>query len=439
MARTGKAALAPPPSPAPALPQLALDEVDLSSRDFWAGPPELRDAAFAVLRRERPVARFAEPDLRDRSPLFPAPGAYWAVTRHAHIAEVSRRPDVYSSAQGAISIIDLPPELVEYFGGMISTDNPRHARLRRIVGTAFSPRMIARLEDRVAAVASQIVASVAQRGSCDFVTDIATPFPLQIICDLMGIPAGEHERVLRCATVIASEADEDIVPTDVDPAVAFLEAGQELTALMEAIGEERLAHPSDDLTTALITSNVDGEALTRSELAAFFILLVVAGSETTRNAVSHALVALDRHPDQRARWRADPEALSQSAADEVVRWATPVTWMRRTAAERTVLGGQEIEPGDKVVVYYCSANRDEAVFPDPFTFDVARTPNPHMGFGSAGPHFCLGAHLARREIGAMWKELLSRLPDIHATAEPDRLRSSFVNGIKHLPCAWTPA
>lgn len=421
-----------------ALPQIALNEIDLSSRDFWAAPPEVRDAAFTTLRRERPVARFTEPDLRDRSPLFPAPGTYWAVTRHAGIVEVSRQPDVYSSAQGAISVIDLPPELVEYFGGMISTDNPRHARLRRIVGTAFSPRMIARLVQHVATVASQVVDAVAHRGSCDFVTDIATPFPLQIICDLMGIPDDEKDRVLRCATVIASEADEDIVPLDIDPAIAFLEAGQELTDLMETIGEERLAHPSDDLTTALITSNVDGEALTHSELAAFFILLVVAGSETTRTALSHALVALDRCPDQRARWRADPDGLSQTAADEVVRWASPVTWMRRTAMESAVLGGQRIEPGDKVVLYYCSANRDDLVFADPFTFDIARTPNPHLGFGSAGPHFCLGAHLARTEIGVMWKELLRRLQDIHATGEPDRLRSSFLNGIKHLPCAWTP-
>jgi methyl-branched lipid omega-hydroxylase len=221
--------------------------------------------------------------------------------------------------------------------------------------------------------------------------------------------------------------------------LAFVEAGQELTDLMNELSAYRVDHPTDDLTTALITTNIDGEALTSGELASFFVLLLTAGNETTRNSISHALLALTEHPDQRALWQADPHAIAATGVDEVVRWASPVIWMRRTVTGDTVLSGQELHEGDKVLLFYNSANRDEAVFEDPYTFDVRRSPNPHVGFGAAGPHFCLGAHLARREIDVMMRELLVRLPDIQAAGEPDRLQSNFINGIKHLLCRFTPA
>ena len=208
---------------------------------------------------------------------------------------------------------------------------------------------------------------------------------------------------------------------------------------MKELGAARVEHPTDDLTTALITTNIDGEALTHDELASFFILLLTAGNETTRNSISHALLALTEHPDQRALWQTDPATIAVTGVDEIVRWASPVIWMRRTVTEDTVLSGQELHEGDKVLLFYNSANRDEDAFDDPFTFDVRRSPNPHFGFGAAGPHFCLGAHLARREIDVMVRELLRRLPDIEASGEPDRLRSNFINGIKHLPCRFTPA
>jgi cytochrome P450 len=220
--------------------------------------------------------------------------------------------------------------------------------------------------------------------------------------------------------------------------VAGLEAGATLTGLMKELGAARGENPTDDLTTALITTNIDGEALTHDELASFFILLLTAGNETTRNSISHALLALTEHPDQRALWQADPTTIAVTGVDEVVRWASPVIWMRRTVTEDTVLSGQELYEGDKVLLFYNSANRDEDAFDDPFTFDVRRSPNPHFGFGAAGPHFCLGAHLARREIDVMVRELLRRLPDIVSSGEPDRLRSNFINGIKHLPCRFTP-
>jgi cytochrome P450 len=419
--------------------RLGLEEIDLSDLGFWARPPEDIDRAFSTLRRQRPVAHFAERDLRDRSPHMPPPGpGYWAVTRYADVAEASRHPEVFRSGQGAVSVIDLPEAMVEYFSGMISTDNPRHARLRRIVGTAFSARMVASVEARVRDRARSIVDEICEKGRGDFVTDVAAPLPLGVICDMMGIPEESREAVYRCSNVILSEGDQEYVPEGTDPIEAFLQAGAELTGLMHAIGDDRLAHPADDLTTALVTTNVDGEALTHAELASFFVLLVVAGNETTRNAIAHTLWLLSEHPRERLRWLEDIEHVTPSAVDEVVRWASPVTWMRRTVSTPVVLGDQHLDAGDKVLLFYRSANRDDAVFEDPFRFDVRRAPNPHLGFGAAGPHFCLGAHLARREIAVMWRELLTRLPDIAATEAPERLLSTFVNGIKHLPCEWTP-
>ncbi|MGH9093017.1 MAG: cytochrome P450 [Acidimicrobiales bacterium] len=439
-AREGRGAR--PGRVAPMAPRqvLTLDEVDLTDLDFWARPLAERDEAFRLLRSERPLAFFHERDLREVSALAPPPGpGFRAVTRHAHVAEVSRHPEIYRSGPGAVSIPDLPPEMVEYFSGMISTDNPRHARLRRIVSAAFTPRRVRTVEDHIEQVAVDVVGRVARDGACDFVTGVAAPLPLRVICGMMGIPEHDQDAVLRCSNVILSSGDPEYVPEGHDPVVAFVEAGQELTAMMEAIADHRRAHPADDLTTALITTNIDGEALSHAELASFFVLLVVAGNETTRNAIAHGLWALTEHPDQRAAWAADPEGVAPTAVEEIVRWASPVTWMRRTVGRETVLAGEALHPGDKVVLYYNSANRDEAVFTEPYRFDVTRSPNPHVGFGAAGPHVCLGAHLARREIRVMFDVLLRTLPDIRATAPPDRLRSDFVNGIKHLPCAWTPA
>jgi cytochrome P450 len=361
------------------------------------------------------------------------------VTRHADVAEISRHPEIFCSGRGAVSIFDLPPEMVEYFAGMISTDNPRHARLRRIVSAAFNPRRIKAIEENIEAVADQVIDRAAGLGECDFVTEISAPLPLEIICEMMGVPPSEYATVFHATNVILSGGDTEFIPEGTDPMVAGLEAGATLTALMKELAEARVAQPTDDLTTALITTNIDGEALTHDEVASFFILLLTAGNETTRNSISHALLALTEHPDQRALWQADPVGIAATGVDEVVRWASPVIWMRRTVTEDTVLSGQELHEGDKVLLFYNSANRDEDVFDQPFTFDVRRSPNPHFGFGAAGPHFCLGAHLARREIDVMIRQLLRRLPDIEASGEPDRLHSSFINGIKHLPCRFTPA
>ncbi|HZU80918.1 MAG TPA: cytochrome P450 [Acidimicrobiales bacterium] len=421
------------------LPSVDVDGIDLSDLEFWAQPLEVREAAFRALRRERPIAFYEEPELVDSAiPIEKGPG-YYAITRYADVVEISRHPELYCSGQSGSTIQDMPPELLEFFGSMINMDDPRHARLRRIVSAAFNPRMVRSIEDGIARVAAEIVDTVAGRGECDFVTEVAAKLPLKVICDMMGVPAGDYERVFHCSNVILSAGDTEYVAEGEDILLAFLNAGNELATLMGDLATYRTEHPTDDLTSALLHANVDGESLSHSELASFFILLLVAGNETTRNAISHGLWALTEHPDQGRVWQQDVDGVTPTAVDEIVRWASPVIFMRRTVTEPTTLSGHEFSTGDKVILFYNSANRDEDVFDDPHRFDVLRQPNPHIGFGAAGPHFCLGAHLARREISVMYRELFARLPDIHATAEPSRLRSNFINGIKHLPCAFTPA
>jgi len=419
---------------------LTLDQIDLSDSAFWARPWEEREGAFQLLRRERPIAFFEEPPLTGAlAEHLPKGPGYRALTRHAHVTEVSRHPEIYRSGPGATSILDLPEEMLEFFGSMISTDNPRHARLRRIVSAAFNPRRIAAIEDRIEFVADQVINRVAPQGGCDFVVEVAARLPLQVICDMMGIGPSDYDTVFHASNVILSAGDPEYVAEGVDPLVAFMEAGQELSVLMSELAESRRGNPTDDVTSALVNTNIDGESLAASEVASFFILLVVAGNETTRNAISHGLLALTEHPDQRALWQADPAGVGATGVDEIVRWGSPVIWMRRTLAEDALLGDEALHAGDKVLLYYNSANRDEDVFDDPYRFDVRRNPNPHVGFGAAGPHFCLGAHLARQEINVMFRQLFERLPDIASAGQPDRLRSSFINGIKHLDCTFTAA
>ncbi|HUY20717.1 MAG TPA: cytochrome P450 [Acidimicrobiales bacterium] len=421
------------------IPQAArLDGIDLSDFDFWAEPWERREAAFAALRAERPIAFFAEPEFEIETviPIPPGPG-YYAITRHADVVEISRHPELYCSGQSSTSIIDMPPELLEFFGSMINMDDPRHARLRRIVSAAFNPRMVRSVEDTIQQVADDIIEQVRGKGACDFVTEVAARLPLKVICDMMGVSERDYDTVFTRSNVILSMGDTEYVPEGEDPVLAFMNAGTDLAELMRELAAYRLEHPTDDLTSALVNANVDGEALTDAELSSFFILLVVAGNETTRNAISHGLWALTERPDQRAVWTEDFDAVAPTAVDEIVRWASPVIFMRRTVTQPTTLSGHDFAEGDKVLLFYNSANRDEDVFEDPQRFDVRRAPNPHVGFGAPGPHFCLGAHLARREITVMFKELFRHLPDIRATAEPDRLRSNFINGIKHLPCTYS--
>jgi cytochrome P450 len=415
---------------------LSADEINLTALDFWTLPMEEREGAFLTLRTERPLPFYDEPDeLPDWIPRGPG---YYAVTKHADVLECSKNPELFCSGKSATSVPDMPEAMLEFFGSMINMDDPKHARLRRIVSAGFTPRRLKQVEDDVQRIAERIVADVIGQGECDFVTEVAAKLPLEIICNMMGIPASEFDGVFNRSNVILGAGDPEYVPEGGDIAAAFMTAGQELATLVQDLGRFRRKEPTDDLTSALVNASVDGEALTDAELASFFILLVVAGNETTRNAIAHGLDLLTANPDQREIWLADFEGVAPTAVEEIVRVASPVAWMRRTATRDTVLRDTELHEGDKLLLFYWSANRDDEVFDRPFEFDVRRTPNDHVGFGGPGPHFCLGAHLARREITVMFRELFRRMPDIAAAGEPQRLRSSFINGIKHLPARWSP-
>jgi methyl-branched lipid omega-hydroxylase len=407
--------------------------IDLSDTEFWGLPLADRAAAFAQLRAQGRPPFYEEPE----TPFAEKGPGYYALVRHADVVEASRHADVFCSGKGATSIADLPPEFNEYFGSMINMDDPRHARLRRIVSRAFSPRMVKKFEDGVRRAAAEIVDDLLVTGPCDFVPHVAARLPLKIICDMMGIPDDQYEMVLADTNIILSGADPEFLSEDLNEAVAqLLGAGQELADLVTSLAAARVQASGEDLVSALVTANIDGEQLTSAELASFFILLVVAGNETTRNALSHGLMLLTEFPAQRALLLSDLENRLEGAAEEIVRYASPVLFMRRTLTRDYTMNGQDYHEDDKVVLFYYSANRDEAVFADPERFDITRSPNPHVGFGGAGPHYCLGAHLARRELTVMLRELLTRVPDITA-GEPDRLLSSFINGIKHLPCQFS--
>jgi len=415
---------------------LSLDEIRLSEPELWLRPMEDREGAFATLRAERPVSFHEEPELADFE-LFPKGPGYWALTRHADILHASRHPEIFCSGKGS-NIGDLPQPFTEFFGSMINMDDPRHARLRRIVSRGFTPRRIGKVEEDVQRVATRVLDAVVEKGECDFVSEIAAALPLQIICDMMGIPQSQYRFIFDRTNVILGASDPEYVSDPKQVVPALLGAGAELGELVKELGQTRRGNPGDDLVSALVNAEVDGETLSDQELASFFVLLVVAGNETTRNAISHGMKALCDHPQERARWMADFEGLAPTAVDEIVRWATPVIHFRRTATRDTEIGGQAVREGEKVVLWYNSANRDEAVFDDPFRFDVGRDPNPHVGFGGPGPHFCLGAHLARREITVMFREIFRRLPDLEVTGQPEKLQSFFIHGIKRMPCRFTP-
>jgi methyl-branched lipid omega-hydroxylase len=414
-------------------PEPLFGPLDLSQNEFWERPPAERFSAYAQLRAMPQPPYFEAPE----SPFDTPERGYYALIRHADVAEASRNAEVFSSAAGATSIIDLPVEFNEYFGSMINMDDPRHARLRRIVSRAFTPKMIKKFEDDVQRAAGEIVDGLLRTGPCDFVQQVSARLPLKIICDMMGIDDEHYAMVLKNTNIILSGADPEFISEDMKEGITqILTAGQELAALVTGLAERRQAEPTDDLVSALATANIDGEQLTTAELASFFVLLVVAGNETTRTAISHSLNLFTQHPEQREMLLADFEGRIAAAVEEIVRYVSPVIWMRRTVTRDCVMNGHAYREGDKAVLFYQAANRDEAVFRDPERFDISRSPNPHVGFGSAGPHFCLGAHLARREITAILRELFTRVPGVRAAAEPDYLLSSFINGIKHLPCEF---
>ena len=389
-----------------------------------------------------PVAELAE--LREAEPIhwvdvpsgcggFEDKG-YWIVTKHADVKEVSKRNDAFSSRQnGAIPVWpkEMKFEQIELQRNvMLNMDAPHHTRLRKIISRGFTPRAIARLEEELAQRAQNIAKSAAAEGSGDFVEQVSCELPLQAIAGLLGVPQDDRDKLFRWSNEMTGGEDPEYA--DIDPA----QSSMELIVYAMAMADERGKNPTDDIVTTLIEADLDGEKLSDDEFGFFVIMLAVAGNETTRNSITHGMIAFSQNPDQ---WELFKKERPSTAADEIVRWATPVSAFQRTANKDLELGGVQIEKGQRLVMSYRSANFDEEIFEHPHTFDILRDPNPHVGFGGTGAHYCIGANLARMTINLIFNAVADHMPDLKPIGEPERLRSGWLNGIKHWQVDYTGA
>ena len=403
-----------------------LDEIDLINLDAFV--PSVPHDWFTALRHQAPVFWHPEPD--------GGPG-FWNLTCYDDVVAVNRDNQTFSSNRGAVFIWDLPPaDLEQQRLMMLNMDPPMHTRYRRLVNKGFTPRMVDSLEATIRERTRSILDKVGPRGECDFVVDVAAELPLQVIADILGVPQADRYKMFDWSNRMIGSEDSEYAVTEEEAQQASMELFAYAAQLAEA---KRAQDPHGaDLISVLSEAEVDGERLTQLEIDLFFMLLTVAGNETTRNLISHGMVQLLEHPDQLAKVQAD-RALLPGAVDEMLRYASPVMHFRRTATKDVTIRDTKIAEGDKVVIWYISANRDETVFDDPMAFNVERSPNEHVAFGGGGPHFCLGANLARMEIRVIFEELLDRWRDLELTGEPARLRSNFINGMKHIPLSFTDA
>ncbi|OBG37285.1 cytochrome [Mycobacterium alsense] len=408
------------------------DAIDLSSRAFWSTTAADRERAFAVLRAERPVSW--HPPVENALMQDPDDAGYWAVTRRDDIVSVSRNNEVFLSGRG-VMFESVPQELLEASQSFLAMDPPRHTLLRKLVSAAFTPRQVRRIEDSIRANAKRIVEELVAAGSgADFVEHCAKELPIRTLSDMVGIPESERERVAHAAEMAVSWADPQSMAGR-NPLEVLVENQVYLHQVAGALAAERRGNPGDDLFSGLVTAEVDGDRLTDADVAAFFVLLSVAANDTTRQTTSHALKALTDFPEQRAWLMEDFDNRVGTAVEEFIRWATPVMTFRRTAATDFELGGQAIRAGEKVVMFYSSGNWDTDAFERPDRFDLSRSPNPHLGFGGGGVHFCLGAHVARAQLRAIVGELLRQLPDIQA-GEPSYVAGNFIHAIRSMPCTF---
>jgi cytochrome P450 len=362
------------------------------------------------------------------------PPGYWAVVRLDDIVTVSRNADVFSSATGGVTLEEMPPEVLELTSSVIAMDEPRHGRIRRVISSVFTPRRLATIRDQIDNQARLIVDDIANGdGSVEFVHTVSARLPMWTISEMVGIPEEHRQEITQAAAALIAwdDAPQDAVTTMFTGLGVIHHRCQELI-------EARRVHPQDDIVSELVQAEVDGVSLTDGEIRAFVSLLCVAGNDTTKQTTTHTVRALTEFPEQRAYLMEDLDGRLDLAIEEFIRWATPVMTFRRTALQPFELSGVQIEPGDKVVMFYNSGNRDERHYVDPFTFDVTRKPNPHIGFGGRGPHYCLGSHVAKMQLRAMFTQLLKRLPDIEAVGEPTYMTSTFINGINSQQVRFTP-
>jgi len=396
------------------------DLADLSDADTYSR--SVPHDTFRALRREAPV--YFQKERKGRG--------FWAFTRYDDIVVASKDPHRFSSARGSTNLEDYDEEELSLMRLiMLNMDPPQHGKFRRLVNYGFTPLVTSFMEPRIRLVTTQILDKIAQRGEVDFVQTVAAELPLMVIAELLGIPLDDRHRIFDFSNRLIGFDDPEFGTSKEDAKAAAME----VWFYANQLAEQRKDREGSDLCSILINAEVDGFRLTEAEFDAFFLMLLVAGNETTRNLISGGMLALIEHPEQRARLLADP-SLMGSAVEEMLRWVTPITCFRRTATCDTEMRGQKIRENDKVVLYYAAANRDEAIFPEPERFDVGRTPNEHLAFG-VGEHFCLGSSLARLEIRIMFTELLRRFPDMELAGPVTRLRSNFINGIKRMPVRFT--
>ena len=405
-----------------------LESVDIASQELYqVGVPH---ESFALLRREDPV---------HWHPWDWAGGGFWALTKHADVVAVSKDPDTFSSAKGHIYLWDLEPDALEARRSLIETDGLAHGRLRRIVSAAFTPKKVKDYETYTREIAESLLDAAVAKGDFDWVDGVAAPLPINVIVSILGISGEDAQMMIDLSNHLA-EGTSDI---PLDPGaygnttplrlLPFNSpASYALFQYARRIGEERRKNPTDDLVSRLVHAEVDGDRLTDAEYTNFFQLMVFAGNETTRTAISQAMLALMESPEQLDRLYTDP-SLIPTAVEELIRWASPVMYFRRTATRDTEIRGVPIAEGDKVVMWYVSANYDEEVYEEPYRLDVGRTPNDELSFGGGGPHYCLGAFLARLELKILLEEIIERNVRFELTGSPKRLRSNFVNGIKSMP------
>jgi cholest-4-en-3-one 26-monooxygenase len=357
---------------------------------------------------------------------------YWLVTKHADVKEVSRRNEIFgSSPDGAIPVwpqemtrdaIDLQKSV------LLNMDAPQHTRLRKIISRGFTPRSVGRLEEELAARAQKIAETAAAEGTGDFVEQVSCELPLQAIAGLLGVPQDDRDKLFRWSNEMT--AGEDPEYADIDPAMSSIE----LIQYAMQMADDRGKNPGEDIVTQLVEADIEGEKLSDDEFGFFVVMLAVAGNETTRNSITHGMIAFSQNPDQ---WELYKRERPETAADEIVRWATPVSAFQRTALEDVELGGVQVNTGQRVVMSYRSANFDEEVFEDPHTFNILRSPNPHVGFGGTGAHYCIGANLARMTINLIFNAIADHMPDLKPIGEPERLKSGWLNGIKHWQVDYT--
>lgn len=414
------------------------DPADISSLEFWSGTAKDREKVFAELRAHRPIS-WHRP-VQNGMVEDPNDQGFWAVVRHADLVEVTRRPGDFLSGKG-ITFESLPVEVLDAAQGFIAMDPPRHTKIRRLLASAFTPRQLARIDDHIVANARRIVDDAiekgADKGEIDFVTEVAALVPMHNICDMVGIPE-EHRRTIAYESQFADGWRDPRLLQGADPLARLFQTVTTVHGIAHELIDARRSKPAEDLMTSLVQAEVDGERLTNDEIASFFALLIIAGNDTTRQSISHGLKALTDFPDQRAWLLADLDGRMPPTVEEIVRWATPIMTFRRTAAHDTELGGHHITEGDKVIMFYSSANMDTEVFDHPDQLDLSRSPNKHVAFGGGGIHHCLGAQLARRQIAATFRELLTRLPDIHTVGEPELGNGNFFHTVMSMTAQFTP-